>query len=54
QHTPGISAAAIARRAVGDNMVAISVPAPTERFLEKEQRIVAALRAAAESPAWAR
>ncbi|MGZ4578663.1 MAG: IclR family transcriptional regulator [Mycobacterium sp.] len=54
EHTPGISAAAIARRAVGDNMVAISVPAPTERFLEKEQRIVAALRAAAESPAWAR
>lgn len=54
EHTPGISAAAIARRTMGDNMVAISVPAPTERFLEKEQRIVAALRAAAESPAWAR
>ena len=54
EHTPGISAAAIAGRAVGDNMVAISVPAPTERFLEKEQRIVAALRAAAESPAWTR
>lgn len=54
EHTPGISAAAIARRAAADNMVAISVPAPTERFLEKEQRIVAALRAAAESPAWAR
>ncbi|BBZ69554.1 transcriptional regulator [Mycobacterium paraseoulense] len=54
EHTPGISAAAIARRAVGDNVVAISVPAPTERFLEKEQRIVTALRAAAESPAWAR
>ncbi|OBG61082.1 MULTISPECIES: IclR family transcriptional regulator [unclassified Mycobacterium] len=54
EHTPGISAAAIARRTVGDNVVAISVPAPTERFGEKEQRIVDALRAAAESPAWAR
>jgi IclR family acetate operon transcriptional repressor len=54
EHTPGISAAAIARRAVGDNVVAISVPAPTERFLEKEQRIIAALRAAADSPAWTR
>ncbi|OBF11451.1 IclR family transcriptional regulator [Mycobacterium sp. ACS4054] len=54
EHTPGISAAAIARRATADNMVAISVPAPTERFAEKEERIVAALRAAAESPAWAR
>ena len=54
EHTPGISAAAIARRAVGDNIVAISVPAPTERFLEKEQRIIAALRTAADSPAWTR
>ncbi|OCB18568.1 IclR family transcriptional regulator [Mycobacterium malmoense] len=54
QHTPGISAAAIARRAVGDTVVAISVPAPTERFLEKEDRIVAALRAAADSPVWTR
>ncbi|MGD1284189.1 IclR family transcriptional regulator [Mycobacterium seoulense] len=54
EHTPGISAAAVARRTMGDNLVAISVPAPTERFLEKEQRIVAALHAAAESPAWAR
>lgn len=54
EHTPGISAAAIARRTVGDNVVAISVPAPTERFAEKEQRIVDALRAAAESPAWSR
>ncbi len=54
EHTPGISAAAIARRAVGDNVVAISVPAPTERFRKKEQRIVAALWAAADSPAWAR
>jgi IclR family acetate operon transcriptional repressor len=54
EHTPGISAAAIARRTVGDNVVAISVPAPTERFLEKEQRIIAALRTAADSPAWTR
>jgi IclR family transcriptional regulator, acetate operon repressor len=54
EHTPGISAAAIARRAVGDNVVAISVPAPTERFLEKEERIIDALRAAADSPAWTR
>jgi IclR family transcriptional regulator, acetate operon repressor len=54
EHTPGISAAAVARRAVGDTVVAISVPAPTERFLEKEQRIVAALHAAADSPAWTR
>jgi IclR family acetate operon transcriptional repressor len=52
EHTPGISAAAIARRTVGDNVVAISVPAPTGRFLEKEQRIIEALRAAADSPAW--
>jgi IclR family transcriptional regulator, acetate operon repressor len=54
EHTPGISAAAIARRTLDDNVIAISVPAPTERFLEKEQRIVAALRAAADSPAWTR
>ncbi|PRI12700.1 IclR family transcriptional regulator [Mycobacterium shigaense] len=54
EHTAGISAAAIARRAVGDNVVAISVPAPTDRFLEKEERIVAALRTAADSPVWSR
>jgi IclR family transcriptional regulator, acetate operon repressor len=54
EHTPGISAAAIARRAASDNVVAISVPAPTERFLDKEQRIVEALRTAADSPAWTR
>jgi IclR family transcriptional regulator, acetate operon repressor len=54
EHTPGISAAAIARRALGDNVIAISVPAPTERFREKEQRIIAALRTAADSPAWTR
>jgi DNA-binding IclR family transcriptional regulator len=54
EHTPGISAAAIARRTAGDNVVAISVPAPTERFRDKEQRIIAALRAAADSSAWTR
>ena len=32
EHTDGISAAGIAGRAVGGNIVAISVPAPTERF----------------------
>ena len=54
EHTPGISAAAIARRSIGDNVIAISVPTPTERFVEKEQQIIAALRTAADSPAWAR
>lgn len=54
EHTPGISAAAIARRVTGESVVAISVPAPSERFRDKEQRITAALRAAADSPAWAR
>jgi IclR family transcriptional regulator, acetate operon repressor len=39
---------------VGDNVIAISVPAPTERFRDKEQHIIAALRAAADSPAWTR
>lgn len=54
EYTPGISAAAIARRVMGDNVIAISVPAPTDRFQEKEQRIVEALRTAADSPAWSR
>jgi IclR family acetate operon transcriptional repressor len=54
EHTPGISAAAIARRTASDSVVAISVPAPTERFLEKEARIIEALRTAAESSAWTR
>jgi IclR family acetate operon transcriptional repressor len=54
EHTPGICAAAIARRTASDNVVAISVPAPTERFLQKEGRITEALRAAAESSAWTR
>lgn len=54
EHTAGISAAAIARRDAGGIVVAISVPAPTERFRAKERRIVNALRAAADSPAWTR
>lgn len=54
EHTPGISAAAIARRTASDHLVAISVPAPTERFGEKEQRITEALRSAADSTAWSR
>jgi IclR family transcriptional regulator, acetate operon repressor len=54
EHTPGISAAAIARRSAGDHVVAISVPTPTDRFVKKEQQIVAALRTAAESSAWTR
>jgi DNA-binding IclR family transcriptional regulator len=54
EHTLGISAAGIAGRAVGGNVVAISVPAPTDRFLAQQKRIVAALRAAAEAPVWRR
>ena len=54
EHTPGISAAAIARRVAGGGVVAISVPAPSERFRAKEGLITAALRAAARSPAWTR
>jgi DNA-binding IclR family transcriptional regulator len=54
EHTPGISAAAIARRSAGDHVIAISVPTPTDRFVKKEQQIVAALRTAAESSAWTR
>jgi DNA-binding IclR family transcriptional regulator len=44
EHTAGISAAGIAGRTVGGHIVAISVPAPTDRFLENEQRIGNALR----------
>jgi IclR family transcriptional regulator, acetate operon repressor len=54
EHTPGISAAAIARRTAGDGVVAISVPAPSGRFRDKERRITEALRRAADSPAWSR
>ena len=52
EHTDGISAAGIAARAAGGNFVAISVPAPTERFLTHQDHIVAALRNALDSPAW--
>ena len=52
EHTDGISAAGIAGRAAGGNIVAISVPAPTVRFEANSDRIVAALYEALESPAW--
>jgi IclR family transcriptional regulator, acetate operon repressor len=52
EHTDDISAAGIAGRAAGGNIVAISVPAPTERFNEHKDRIVAALRSALDSPLW--
>ncbi|MBO0678540.1 IclR family transcriptional regulator [Mycolicibacterium sp. S2-37] len=44
EHTVGISAAGIAGPVAGGQIVAISVPAPTERFLTHEEAIVAALR----------
>lgn len=47
EHTEGISAAGIATRTIGGHIVAISVPAPTDRFTAGEQRIVEALRDAA-------
>jgi IclR family transcriptional regulator, acetate operon repressor len=52
EHTEGISAAGIAGRAAGGNIVAISVPAPTERFNAHSDRIVAALQAALAAPVW--
>jgi DNA-binding IclR family transcriptional regulator len=52
EHTDGISAAGIAGRAAGGNIVAISVPAPTERFNEHRDNIVDALRSALDSPLW--
>lgn len=52
EHTVGISAAGIARRTSSGNIVAISVPAPTERFHVNRDRIVAALQEALTSPAW--
>lgn len=54
EHTVGISAAGIAGRTAGGSVVAISVPAPTERFRAEESRIVMALREAARSPVWVR
>lgn len=52
EHTAGISAAGVARRVPGGHVLAISVPAPTERFRSHEPAIVEALRAAAASPLW--
>jgi DNA-binding IclR family transcriptional regulator len=52
EHTDGISAAGIAGRAVGGNIVAISVPAPTERFNRHKDRIVAALHSALDATVW--
>ena len=52
EHTDGISAAGIAGRAAGGNIVAISVPAPTERFNAHKDRIVATLRSALDAPIW--
>jgi IclR family transcriptional regulator, acetate operon repressor len=54
EHTVGISAAGVAGRTAGGNIVAISVPAPSDRFISNEKRIVAALRTAAKSAAWNR
>lgn len=54
EHTVGISAAGIAGRSPGGHIVAISVPAPTDRFTRNEKRIVSALRAAAKSTVWTR
>jgi IclR family acetate operon transcriptional repressor len=45
EHTVGISAAGIAARTAGGHIVAISVPAPSDRFDRNEARIVDALRA---------
>jgi DNA-binding IclR family transcriptional regulator len=45
EHTVGISAAGIAVRTAGGHIVAISVPAPSDRFDRNEARIVDALRA---------
>jgi DNA-binding IclR family transcriptional regulator len=49
EHTAGISAAGIAARTTGGHIVAISVPAPSERFDANERRIVSALRDCARS-----
>ncbi len=49
EHTAGISAAGVAARTVGGHIVAISVPAPSERFNANEARIVDALRESAQA-----
>ena len=43
EHTAGISAAGIAVRAIDGTVVAMSVPAPTQRFTSNERRVIAAL-----------
>ena len=52
EHTPGISAAGIAGRSSTGQVVPISVPAPTERFMAEREQIVSALRQASKSTAW--
>ncbi len=52
EHTAGISAAGIAGRTADGHILALSVPAPTDRFVANEKLIVAALRAVADSTAW--
>ncbi|MEM1403377.1 MAG: IclR family transcriptional regulator [Pseudomonadota bacterium] len=42
-HTPGISAAGIAFRTVGGEVFAVSIPAPSERFIKKRKAITQAL-----------
>ena len=54
EHTVGISAAGVAGRTVGGHVVAISVPAPTSRFVVQEPQIVEALSSAAERAPWSR
>lgn len=49
EHTAGISAAGVAVRTVGGHIVAISVPAPSERFNANQARIVDALRESAQA-----
>jgi IclR family transcriptional regulator, acetate operon repressor len=53
EHTAGISAAGMAGRTTDGQIVAISVPAPTERFRAQRDQIVEALRAAAVAVGWA-
>lgn len=52
EHTGGISAAGIAGRLPGGHIVAISVPAPTDRFIGREPAIVEALLAARAAAEW--
>jgi DNA-binding IclR family transcriptional regulator len=49
EHTVGISAAGIAARTAGGHIVAISVPAPSDRFDANEARIADALRECAQA-----